>query len=230
MGFDSLGAQRALMPLTARALAQAVLGGTYKDRGWNVGAFCEAGCGRCPSPQTARTISRCWVVVRFSRACHHGVYGVCRRTDRDHHSRWCCRAHRRALAQTIRPRRSCRRPGPRHGHLSVSVGAGPRRGRCGQFPDVLFLVPDPDDPFRRLTAEVFQRWPDAPPYAGLIIDPVPHLTITHGASPKQAAEVEADVTARLPFTWTIREAWLIGFDGTRWTHRVSLPLGTVCLA
>jgi hypothetical protein len=56
------------------------------------------------------------------------------------------------------------------------------------------------------------------------------LTITHGASPKQAAEVEADVTARLPFTWTIREAWLIGFDGTRWTHRVRLPLGTVCLA
>jgi hypothetical protein len=26
------------MPLTARELAQAVLGGTYKDRGWNVGA------------------------------------------------------------------------------------------------------------------------------------------------------------------------------------------------
>jgi 2'-5' RNA ligase len=51
---------------------------------------------------------------------------------------------------------------------------------CGQFPDVLFLVPD--DPFRRLITEVFQRWPDAPPYAGLIIDPVPHLTINHGAS------------------------------------------------
>jgi 2'-5' RNA ligase len=112
----------------------------------------------------------------------------------------------------------------RHPSFTVSFAS------CGQFPDVLFLVPDPDDPFRRLTAEVFQRWPDAPPYAGLIIDPVPHLTITHGASPKQAAEVEADVTARLPFTWTIREAWLIGFDGTRWTHRVSLPLGTVCLA
>jgi hypothetical protein len=29
--------------------------------------------------------------------------------------------------------------------------------QCGQFPDVLFLVPDPDDPFRRLTAELVQR-------------------------------------------------------------------------
>jgi 2'-5' RNA ligase len=98
---------------------------------------------------------------------------------------------------------------------------------CGQFPDVLFLVPDPDDPFRRLTAEVFQRWPDAPPYAGLITDPIPHLTITHGASPRQEAEAKAAVTARLPFTCTIHEAWLIGFDGTRWAHWESLPLGGV---
>jgi 2'-5' RNA ligase len=100
---------------------------------------------------------------------------------------------------------------------------------CGQFPNVLFLVPDPDDPFRRLTAEVFQHWPDAPPYAGLIVDPIPHLTITHGASPGQTAEVQADVTARLPFTCSISEAWLIGFDGTHWTHRVALPLGTARL-
>jgi 2'-5' RNA ligase len=69
--------------------------------------------------------------------------------------------------------------------------------RCSRFPEVLFLVPEPDDPFRRLTAEVFQCWPDAPPYAGLITDPVPHLTITHGASPRQTAEVEADVTVRI---------------------------------
>jgi 2'-5' RNA ligase len=96
--------------------------------------------------------------------------------------------------------------------------------RCGRFPEVLFLVPEPDDPFRRLTAEVFQRWPDAPPYAGLITDPVPHLTITHGASPRQTAEVEADVTARLPFTCAIHEARLIGFDGRRWAHRANLPL------
>ncbi|MGH3776339.1 MAG: 2'-5' RNA ligase family protein [Pseudonocardiaceae bacterium] len=58
---------------------------------------------------------------------------------------------------------------------------------CGHLPDVLFLVPDPDDPFRRLTADLFRRWPEAPPYAGLITDPVPHLTITHGASPWEAS-------------------------------------------
>ncbi len=96
---------------------------------------------------------------------------------------------------------------------------------CGQFPDVLFLVPDPDAPFRRLTADLFHRWPDAPPYAGLITDPVPHLTITHGASPREAAEAQSDVTTRLPFTSAIHEAWLIGFDGTRWVRRASLPLG-----
>jgi hypothetical protein len=96
---------------------------------------------------------------------------------------------------------------------------------CGRFPDVLFLVPDPDHPFRALTTEVFGRWPDAPPYGGLITDPVPHLTITHGASPKDAAEAELDVRARLPFTCPIQQAWLIGFDGMRWNWWVSLPLG-----
>lgn len=98
---------------------------------------------------------------------------------------------------------------------------------CGRFPDVLFLVPDPDHPFRVLTTEVFGRWPEAPPYGGMITDPVPHLTITHGASPKEAAEAELDVRARLPFTCPIQQAWLIGFDGMRWNRWVSLPLGAV---
>src|ERR687894_619553 len=51
---------------------------------------------------------------------------------------------------------------------------------------------------------------------GLITDPVPHLTITHGASPKDAAQAEVDVRARLPLTCPIPQAWLIGFDGMRW--------------
>lgn len=96
---------------------------------------------------------------------------------------------------------------------------------CGQFPDVLFLVPDPDDPFRRLTAELVQRWPQAPPYAGLITDPIPHLTITHGAPAKKAAEAQAEVTAHLPFSCPIQQAWLIKFDGTQWARWTTLPLG-----
>jgi 2'-5' RNA ligase len=97
--------------------------------------------------------------------------------------------------------------------------------QCGQFPDVLFLVPDPDDPFRRLTAELVQRWPEAPPYAGLITDPIPHLTITHGAPATKVAEAQAEVTAHLPFTCPIRQAWLITFDGRQWVRRAALPLG-----
>ena len=98
---------------------------------------------------------------------------------------------------------------------------------CGRFPDVLFLVPDPDHPFRALTTEVFGRWPEAPPYGGMITDPVPHLTITHGASLKEAAEAELDVRARLPFTCPIQQAWLIGFGGMSWNRWASLPLGAV---
>lgn len=50
--------------------------------------------------------------------------------------------------------------------------------RLGRFGDgTLHLVPEPDDPFRALTARLVAEFPEFPPYAGAFTDVVPHLTV-----------------------------------------------------
>jgi 2'-5' RNA ligase superfamily len=67
--------------------------------------------------------------------------------------------------------------------------------------DLLWLAPEPDDPFRRLTDAVFRAFPECPPYAGAHGDaPDPHLTIgdlTLGTVADLKA-AEADVRTNLP--------------------------------
>jgi 2'-5' RNA ligase len=43
--------------------------------------------------------------------------------------------------------------------------------------DVLWLEPEPAQPFRQLTAAVWRPFPQHPPYAGAYDDVIPHLTI-----------------------------------------------------
>ena len=38
--------------------------------------------------------------------------------------------------------------------------------RLARFPNVLYLQPEPSEPFRRLTAAVVEQWPQTPPYGG----------------------------------------------------------------
>ncbi|HZQ15923.1 MAG TPA: 2'-5' RNA ligase family protein [Gaiellaceae bacterium] len=41
-----------------------------------------------------------------------------------------------------------------------------------------WLRPAPSAPFVDLTAAVWQRWPDSPPYEGAFDEVIPHLTVT----------------------------------------------------
>jgi hypothetical protein len=60
-----------------------------------------------------------------------------------------------------------------------------------RFPvDVLYLAPEPDEPFRRLTLAIWERYPDTPPYGGKWPDIIPMspwqalpTNNTSGASP-----------------------------------------------
>ena len=91
-----------------------------------------------------------------------------------------------------------------------------RFGGCRRFPDVLYLEPRPDQPFRALTDAVAARWPEAPPYGGQFADVVPHLTVAHGQKPQVLDEVEAALTARLPVDANISSVSLFVYDGERW--------------
>lgn len=83
------------------------------------------------------------------------------------------------------------------------VAAAPRFNvsfsRVNWFGDaVLWLAPRPAEPFRDLTTAIWQRFPEAPPYAGDHSEIVPHLTVGHGASRTELEQAAAGVAARLP--------------------------------
>ncbi|EWT00995.1 hypothetical protein N865_12310 [Intrasporangium oryzae NRRL B-24470] len=50
--------------------------------------------------------------------------------------------------------------------------------RVATFPNgIIHLVPEPEEPFRRLTARLARAFPQCPPYAGQFPDVRPHLTL-----------------------------------------------------
>ncbi|MFF7967079.1 2'-5' RNA ligase family protein [Streptomyces sp. NPDC007903] len=95
---------------------------------------------------------------------------------------------------------------------------------CGRFPGILYLVPEPDIPFRRLTEAITDRWPDAPPFGGQFDEVVPHLTIAQGQDDAVLEEAEADLRGRLPVTARVSSVDLLVHDGTRWQQRASFAL------
>ena len=88
--------------------------------------------------------------------------------------------------------------------------------------DGVWMRPEPEDPFRRLTRAVWTRWPELPPYGGIHADVIPHLTVAGGEAPRG---VETAVSAHLPIVTRVAAMELIAFDGDRWTTRERFPLG-----
>jgi 2'-5' RNA ligase len=96
--------------------------------------------------------------------------------------------------------------------------------RCGRFPGVLYLVPEPDAQLRRLTEVSVDRWPDAPPYGGRFTEVVPHLTLADGHEDAVLDEIEADLIGRLPFASRVSSVDLMVHDGAKWQERASFAL------
>ncbi len=66
--------------------------------------------------------------------------------------------------------------------------------------DVLWLAPDPAQPFRDLTAGIFKTFPGYPPYAGAHDGSAPHLTVGERrlADLSALTQAEQQVSAHLP--------------------------------
>lgn len=96
--------------------------------------------------------------------------------------------------------------------------------------DVVWLTPEPDEPFRALTEAACRRFPDHRPYGGAYADVIPHLTV--GSAPladhAALARAAAELSAKLPITARIDRVSLIaGTDAPGSWHTVaefSLPL------
>lgn len=77
--------------------------------------------------------------------------------------------------------------------------------------DVLWLAPDPAEPFRALTHRVWRAFPECPPYGGEHPDVVPHLTIgsTRRADVAALRKAAAEVEGALPIRAAVDRARLI---------------------
>ncbi|GAA3831616.1 2'-5' RNA ligase family protein [Streptomyces chiangmaiensis] len=99
-----------------------------------------------------------------------------------------------------------------------------RFDHCGRFPGVLYLAPEPDTGFRRLTEAIVERWPESPPFSGQFDDVVPHLTVAQGQDEAVLEKAEADLLTGHPVVTQVSAVDLLVHDGTRWRQRASFPL------
>lgn len=100
--------------------------------------------------------------------------------------------------------------------------------RCARFGErVLWLAPEPDEPFLDMMQRLFERWPECPPYHGTIppADVVPHLTVADSVTGDHLDRIDLAVAGGLPVRQHVAEALLIENRTGRWTTRETFALG-----
>jgi 2'-5' RNA ligase len=105
-----------------------------------------------------------------------------------------------------------------------------RLASLDEFPGVVWLRPDPDQPFRALTRAVWAAFPQYPPYRGTFPDSQPHLTVamaaTPTAQPALRRELDETLANRLPVDCVASAMSVFTSDETgRWTRAFVLALG-----
>jgi 2'-5' RNA ligase len=98
-----------------------------------------------------------------------------------------------------------------------------------RFPGgVLYLAPEPDEPFRRLTLAIWDCFPATPPYGGRYSNIVPHLTVAELSVEREvertAAEFARTAEDKLPIRAIATEIALMDTQAGSWQVRTALAL------
>lgn len=101
-----------------------------------------------------------------------------------------------------------------HAKLARAVGTVPEFtatfGSTAWFEErVLWLAPDPAEPFRALTSSVAAAFPEHPPYEGAHDEVVPHLTVGQDSAVETLRAVERQVQSTLPVQKRVTEVEVI---------------------
>jgi 2'-5' RNA ligase len=104
--------------------------------------------------------------------------------------------------------------------------------RTGWFrDDAMWLAPEPDEGFRRLTRLVREQFPDCAPYDGAYPEPTPHLTVgtTTENSLDDVRRAEALVSAQLPIVARVEAVALMAGnrEPNSWQVLEEFPLAAV---
>ena len=95
-------------------------------------------------------------------------------------------------------------------------------------PGVLYLALEPEEPFRRLTLAIWDRYPQTPPYGGEHDDIVPHLTVASLADERRLDDVAGEFAraalGRPRVEASVSEITLMETHFGRWRVRAGFPL------
>jgi 2'-5' RNA ligase len=94
--------------------------------------------------------------------------------------------------------------------------------RVDRFPGVLWLAPEPAEPFVAMTEAVTHRFPEWQPYDGVYKSVVPHLTVAQEALDDAAVQIEP----LLPLASRVESVVLYeSADGRHWREHTTFDLG-----
>ena len=97
-----------------------------------------------------------------------------------------------------------------------------------RFPGVLYLHPEPDNEFKRMTQALVNQFPDHPPYKGAYSSVNPHLTVAHAddavALEAIVEKFQSNAESYLPMKSRAEEVWLMMERNGKWRKHTSFTL------
>lgn len=100
--------------------------------------------------------------------------------------------------------------------------------RIGRFPDLLYLPPEPDEPFKQLMQLVEGRFKDSPPYGGEFDEIIPHLTVAQSGDDDVlefvGRELERMSRRYFPMPCRAEQVWLMDNRFGTWRKRGTFRL------
>ena len=100
----------------------------------------------------------------------------------------------------------------------------PRLARFAGSPQVLYGVPEPDQPFIALIQALSRRF-DVLPYGGEHPDIVPHMTVASSGDAALIASIESEVTPALPIRARADHAEVWNLIAGSWRRFDRVPMG-----
>jgi 2'-5' RNA ligase len=91
-----------------------------------------------------------------------------------------------------------------------------------RFPELLYVRPEPAEPFVAMTEALMDAFPEFPPYRGEFDEIVPHATVAQSDDETLAA-IERELVPQLPAQIGIERAWLVENAPAGWRRHTAFP-------
>ena len=92
-----------------------------------------------------------------------------------------------------------------------------------RFPELLYVRPEPAEPFVAITEALVSAFPEFPPYGGEFDEYVPHVTVAQ-SDEQVLATIEQELVTQLPVATRCERAWLVEETPAGWRRHTAFPL------